>query len=60
LLVEVVDRGDEVLAGVLLELRDADHAEARLEHLGLHALHADHVAANDELHRLRLALAQAR
>src|SRR5258706_205120 len=60
LLVEVVQRDDEVLAGVLLELGDADQPVAGLEHPRFHALHADHVAAHDEFERLRLVLAQHR
>ena len=50
----------QVLAGVLLELGHAHVAVARLEHLRLHALHADHVAHDRDLERLRLALAQDR
>ncbi len=57
LLVEVVQGHHQVLAGVLLELRDADEAVARLEHPRLHALHLDHVAAHDDLERLLLVLA---
>ena len=45
----------QVLAGVLLELRDAHPAVARLDQLGLDALHADDVAHQRHLEGLGVA-----
>ena len=48
----------QVLAGVLLELGHSDPPVAGLDQLGLHALHANDVAREGDLERLRLALPQ--